>query len=164
MTACSTSRTFKWTNRNIKKAEKLGQDTTQVIILASLVEKETKLKDEKGKIAQVFLNRLDKDIRLQSDPSVMYAVGDTTLKRLLKQHINTDSPYNTYKYNGLPPGPICKPTKETIMAILKCKKHDYLYFCMAPELTGRFNYASTYKDHMENAKLYVEALNKRKIK
>lgn len=160
LTGCATTGTFKWTNGSIKKAGKLGLDTTQVLVLASLVEKETKLKKEKGKISRVFLNRLEQGMFLQSDPTVMYALGDTTLKRLLKQHIDADSPYNTYKYKGLPPGPICKPTKETIKAVLKCKRHDYLYFCLAPDLTGRMNYASTYKEHMENAKLYIDAMKK----
>lgn len=163
MNSCRSSKPFMWTNGNINRAEKLGLDTTQLLILASLVESETKFKDEKGKIARVYLNRLEKDMLLQSDPTVMYAVGDTTLKRLLKQHLDTDSPYNTYKYKGLPPGPICRPTKETIMAVLKCKKHDYLYFCLASDLTGRLSYASTYKDHAENIKLYIDALNKRRI-
>ncbi len=164
ITSCSTSKTFNWTNRNITKSEKLGLDTTQVLILASLVEKETKLKKEKGKIARVYINRLEKDMLLQSDPTVIYALGDSTLKRLLKQHLDIDSPYNTYKYRGLPPGLICKPSKETIMAVLKCKKHDYLYFCLAPDLTGRLNYAATYIEHSKNIKLYIEALNDKTIK
>ncbi|MDT8412641.1 MAG: endolytic transglycosylase MltG [Vicingaceae bacterium] len=164
VTSCSTNKTFKWTNGNIFKAEKLGLDTAQVLILASLVEKETELKNEKGKIARVYLNRIEKDMLLQSDPTVKYAIGDTSLKRLLKQQIETDSPYNTYKYRGLPPGPICKPTKETIIAVLKCKKHEYLYFCLAPDLNGKLNYASTYKEHSKNAKLYIDALNKKAIK
>ena len=164
VTSCSINKTFEWTNGNILKAEKLGLDTAQVLILASLVEKETELKNEKGKIARVYLNRIEKDMLLQSDPTVKYAIGDTSLKKLLKQQIETDSPYNTYKYRGLPPGPICKPTKESIMAVLKCKKHKYLYFCLAPDLDGKLNYSSTYEEHTKNAKLYIDALNKKVIK
>ncbi|GLU43599.1 endolytic transglycosylase MltG [Allomuricauda sp. NBRC 101325] len=163
-TSCSTNKSFKWTNGKIQKAEKLGLDTTQVLILASIVEKETKLKREKAKIARVYINRLEKDMFLESDPTVVYSIGDTTLKRVLRQYLDIDSPFNTYRNKGLPPGPICKPSKETIISVLKCKKHDYLFFCFAPEMNSRLMYSSTLKEHNENAKLYMDALKSGKIK
>lgn len=164
LTHCSTTKNFKWTKDTISKANSLGLTKTEIIILASLVEKETNFLDEKPKIARVYLNRLQKGMLLQSDPTVLYALGDTMIKRLTKKHLEIDSTYNTYKYQGLPPGPISEPSKETILAVLNADTNNYLYFCAKPDFSGHFNYAETYIEHLENTKLYIEALNKMKSK
>ncbi len=158
---CSASRNSSWTEKNQTKAEELGLTQKEVVILASLVEKETDLSDEKPRIARVYLNRLEKGMFLQSDPTVLFALGDTTIKRIQKEHLDTDSPYNTYKYKGLPPGPICEPSRETILAVVNAKDHDFLYFCLKPDFSGHFNYAKTYKDHAENVRQFQEALDQR---
>jgi len=160
-TNCAPSKKFKWTSNEDSKLIEIGLTKKEVIVLASLVEKETDLADEKPKIARVFLNRLQKDMYLQSDATVKYANGDVTLKRISTKHIEIDSPYNTYKNKGLPPNPICEPSKETILAVLNADKNNYLFFCLAPDFSGHFNYAETYKEQIENGKLYLEALNKR---
>lgn len=162
VSSCSSTKNFKWNKEQESKLSALGLSKNEVIILASIVEKETTLIVEKPKIARVYMNRLQKDMYLQSDPTVKFAVGDTTVKRLLREHIEIDSPYNTYKNNGLPPKPICEPSKETILAVLNADKNNYLYFCFSPDLSGRFNYAETFKEQTENGRLYVEALNNSK--
>jgi UPF0755 protein len=128
MTSCSTTRKFKWTRENIQKITELGLNKEEVIILASIIEKETNLNDEKPKIAKVYLNRLKNDMPLQADPTILFAWKDSTIKRIQKKHLEIDSPYNTYKNKGLPPGPICKPSNETILAVLNADNNNYLYF------------------------------------
>ncbi|MCB9252356.1 MAG: endolytic transglycosylase MltG [Flavobacteriales bacterium] len=164
LSSCSINGSFRWNAVRVKKAENLGLNKSGVIILSSIVEKETNLKSEKGKVARVYLNRLEKNMPLQSDQTLRYAIGDTSGKRLLNSNLNIDSPFNTYKFKGLPPSPICKPSRETILLVLNCKKHPYLYFCPSPELDGGFVYATTYKEHTANVKRYSEALNKMNIK
>jgi len=162
--ACSTQKNFKWNKEANQKAKQLGLSKDKVKILASLVEKETKVTEEKPKIARVYLNRLNKDMYLQSDPSVLFAVGDPNLKRILKSHLETDSPYNTYKNKGLPPGPICEPGKESISAVLNAAPGNYLYFCAKPDFSGGFNYAETMREHMENVKLLTKAMGQGKVR
>ena len=123
-TSCSTTKNFKWTKKENLKLIELGLTKSDVIILASIVEKETKLVDEKPKIARVYINRLQKNMYLQSDPTIKFAIGDTTLKRILRKHLEINSPYNTYKNKGLPPSPICKPSKKTILAVLNADKNN----------------------------------------
>lgn len=159
--SCSSNNSFKWDKENNIKAKNIGLTADEIMVLASLVEKETKIKDEKGKIASVFINRLKQDMLLQSDPSVKYAIGDTSLNRVLKQHIEIDSPYNTYKYKGLPPKPICEPSKETIEEVLNSERTDFIYFVYNSNLNGGFVYSTTYEEHIRNAQLYIEALNKK---
>jgi UPF0755 protein len=152
-----------WSKSRLNKAQKIKLTPEQVIILASIVEEETIKDDEKPTVAGVYLNRLHKNIRLQADPTVRFAVGDFEIKRILNKHLKIDSPYNTYKYAGLPPGPICIPTISSIDAVLNYKKHDYLYFCAKDDFSGYHAFAKTLKQHNINATKYRKALNKNRI-
>ncbi len=136
----------------------------QVISLAAIVERETQKNDEKATIAGVYLNRLEKNMKLQADPTVVYAVGDFTLRRVLKKHTQLDHPYNTYKYRGLPPGPICVPSKASIEAVLHAENHNYIYFCAREDMSGYHSFARTYSQHLRNARKFQRELNKRGIK
>lgn len=146
------------------KADKLGLSRNEVYTLASIVEKETLLSSEKRRIAGVYLNRLDKGIRLQADPTVVFAVGDFTIRRVLNKHLAFDSPYNTYIYTGLPPGPICMPEIESIDAVLTAEEHNYLFFCAEPGYTGAHAFAETLTGHMANARKYQSWLSQNRIK
>ncbi|HEY8401030.1 MAG TPA: endolytic transglycosylase MltG [Cytophagaceae bacterium] len=153
-----------WTDERKAKAQAAGLTPVQVSILASIVEAETNKKSEKARIAGLYLNRIRIGMPLQADPTVKFAVGDFTLKRIYKGHIETDSPYNTYKYAGLPPGPINLPSLESIEAVLNHEKHKYIYFCASHELNGYHNFAETYEAHQKNAERYRKALNKLNIR
>jgi UPF0755 protein len=133
-----------------------------VMVLASIVHEETKAEDEMARVAGVYINRLNRPMLLQADPTVKYAVGDPTLKRILNKHLEVDSPYNTYKHLGLPPTPISMPDMAAVEAVLSYEKHDYIYFCARPELDGRHNFARTLSEHNRNAKAYHNAINKLK--
>lgn len=152
-----------WNNNRIAKANKLGLSKAEVGILASIVQQESKIKDEQPVIAAVYYNRLKKRMLLQADPTVIYAIGDFNIRRVLSKHLSFDSPYNTYKYLGLPPGPICIPLGSTIDAVLNQPKHNYLYFCAKEDFSGRHNFASNLIEHQRNANAFRNALNKRKI-
>ena len=157
-----------WNDSRRARARKLGLSPVQVGILASIVQKESNDLDEQGRIARVYLNRLKKDMRLQADPTVVYAyrlvTGDTTvIRRVLKKHLAVDSPYNTYKYKGLPPGPITMPDRATIDAVLNAPQHSYLYFSADPGHPGRHLFARTWAEHLRNAQRYRKHLNKNKI-
>ncbi len=152
-----------WNNKRVRKAEAIGLSKAEVITLASIVNEETRKNDEKKRIAGVYINRLEKGIPLQADPTVIYAVGNFSMQRVLKKHYRIDSPFNTYKYGGLPPGPICFPEISSIDAVLSYEKHKYLYFCAKPDFSGYHNFAKTLKEHNRNAELYRRELNKRKI-
>ncbi len=153
-----------WTEDRVHKAKQLGLSPLEVITLASIVEEETYRANEKSRIAGVYLNRVKKGMRLEADPTVKYAVGDFTLKRILKVHTRVESPYNTYRNKGLPPGPICIPSLETIEAALNAEQHNYLYFCANADFSGNHNFAATYSQHLANARAYRAELNKRKIR
>ena len=133
-----------------------------VMVLASIVYEETKTVDEMARVAGVYINRLNKGMLLQADPTVKYALGDPTIKRILYEHLEVESPYNTYKYKGLPPTPISMPDMSAIEAVLNYEKHDYLYFCAKPELDGRHNFAKTLKEHNRNADAYHKAIKRLK--
>jgi UPF0755 protein len=152
-----------WSNKRVRHAESLGMSKAEIITLASVVNEETRKDDEKKRIAGVYVNRLEKGMRLQADPTVVYAVGNFSIQRVLKKHYRIDSPFNTYKYGGLPPGPICFPEISSIDAVLNYEKHNYLYFCAKPDFSGYHNFAKTLKQHNRNAELYRRELNKRKI-
>ena len=152
-----------WTKSRMSKAEKIGLTQIQVITLASIVEEETLKNDEKPKIAGVYLNRLDIGMRLQADPTVVFAAGDFNIRRVLNKHKKIDSPYNTYKHGGLPPGPICLPDVSSIDAVLNYKKHKYVYFCAKADFSGYHSFAKTLSEHMKNARAYQKELNKRRI-
>ena len=153
-----------WNEERMEKAAKLGLKPDEVFTLASIVEKETLAGEEKPVIASVYLNRLKKDMLLQADPTVVYAVQDFGIKRVLNKHLKIDSPYNTYKHKGLPPGPICMPDIGTIDSVLNAKETDYLFFCAKPNGRGRHAFAKTSRQHINNANRYRRWLNANKIK
>lgn len=152
-----------WNDKRLKTADKLGLSEDEVYILASIVEEETTKNDEKKRLAGVYYNRLKKRMRLQADPTVKYALGDFNIKRVLNKHLSYDSPYNTYKYYGLPPGPICIPSLSSIDAVLNLEKHNYLYFCAKYDFSGYHAFAKTLRQHNVNAEKYRRALNKKRI-
>ena len=157
-----------WNEKRRRQAQRLGLNPVETGILASIVQKETHIPSEKGIVARVYLNRLKKGMKLQADPTVVYAyrltTGDTTtIQRVLKKHLAVDSPYNTYQYEGLPPGPICMPDRSTIDAVLNAPAHDYLYFSADPARPGHHLFAKSLKQHLQNARRYHKHLNKRKI-
>jgi UPF0755 protein len=152
-----------WNMDRLSKAAAWNLSPAQVYVLASIVEKEYKHADERSRIAGVYLNRLRINMILQADPTVKYAIGDLSIKRVLKIHTEYDSPYNTYKYKGLPPGPICMPETSTIDAVLNAEKHDYLYFCARADMSGYHTFSKNYNDHINAAKKYHAALNKLKV-
>ncbi|MCT4638595.1 MAG: endolytic transglycosylase MltG [Bacteroidales bacterium] len=152
-----------WNKKRLKKAKKAGLTPREVSILASIVQEETTYYKEMPKVAGVYINRLKRGIRLQADPTVKYAVGDFTIKRVLNKHLAHDSPYNTYKYKGLPPTVISMPTIQAIEAVLDYEKHKYMYFCAKDDFSGRHAFAKTLKEHNRNAARYRRALNKRRI-
>lgn len=136
------------------------------IIIASIVEEETNYGPEKPQIASVYWNRLDKGMPLQADPTVKYAVGDFTIKRILNKHLSVESPFNTYLHTGLPPAPICLPSKATIDAVINGEdtESNYLYFCASDKMDGTHRFAATLAEHQRNAAAFHSALNKRGIK
>ncbi len=154
-----------WNSNRIQKAEKIGLSQSEVTILASIVQMEQQLRmKEHSKIAGLYINRLKKGMKLQADPTVKFALNQPKLKRVLNRHLKYDSPYNTYLYKGLPPGPICIPEVSVIDAVLNYQKHDYIYMCAEPTYSGKHNFAVTYKGHMKNYQLYKKWLNKEGIK
>jgi UPF0755 protein len=152
-----------WKGLRTQKAESTRLSIPEITILASIVEKETQMNDEKPAIAGVYLNRLMKGWPLQADPTVVYATGDFELKRVLKVHTEIDSPYNTYLHPGLPPGPICIPSIASIDAVLNYQKHDYMFFCARADLSGYHAFSRTLAEHNRYAKAYQKAVNERKI-
>lgn len=153
-----------WTKERRKKAEAIGLTPVEVAILASIVEEETAATEEYPIIAGLYLNRLRAGIPLQADPTVKFAVGDFTLQRILFDHLDIDSPYNTYKYAGLPPGPLRIPTAKGLDAALNPTQHRYLYMCAKEDFSGRHNFAVTLAQHNRNANRYRAELNRRKIR
>lgn len=146
------------------KLEALGMSAYEVMTLASIVHEETNVADEMPRIAGVYINRLKMGMPLQADPTLKYAVGDPTIRRVLDKHKSVESPYNTYKYVGLPPTPIAMPDMAAIEGVLNYEKHDYIYFCARAEMDGRHNFARTLKEHNRNAAEYHRALDRLKIR
>lgn len=153
-----------WNEERKTKAKNISLSQIEVGILASIVEAETQKNDEKPKIAGVYINRLNKDMLLQADPSVVFANGDFSIKRILNKHLQTNSEYNTYLYKGLPPGPINIPSISSINAVLDYEKHNYLYFCAKDDFSGYHTFAITNAQHSINAKKYHKALTNNKIR
>ena len=146
------------------KLKVLGMSAYEVMTLASIVHEETNVKEEMPRIAGVYINRLRMGMPLQADPTLKYAVGDPTIRRVLDKHKSVESPYNTYKYIGLPPTPIAMPDMAAIEGVLNYEEHDYIYFCARAEMDGRHNFARTLKEHNKNAQEYHRALDKLKIR
>lgn len=153
-----------WTDERVAKAENLGLTPVEVATIASIIESETNKAFEYPTIASIYLNRLQKGIPLQACPTVIYAVGDFSMRRVLKRHLNIDSPYNTYKYAGLPPGPIRLARASVMDAVLNAPKTDYLYMCANPDFSGTHVFSSSYRHHAATARKYQQQLNNRKIK
>jgi UPF0755 protein len=143
-----------WTPQRVKLADAHNLNPLQAYTLASIVEEETNKAEDKGKIASVYLNRLETGMKLGADPTVKFALRDFGLKRILNKHLTVESPYNTYLNMGLPPGPICTPSPQTIDAVLNAPHTSYLYFVAQPNLTGYSNFATTYDEHLQYARQY----------
>jgi UPF0755 protein len=152
-----------WTNERLAKAKAVKLTPVEVGILASIIDDEVAKPDEKPRIAGVYLNRLRRGIPLQACPTIKYALNDWTITRVLKAYLKVDSPYNTYKHYGFPPGPIGCPTIEGIDAVLNAEKHDYLFFAAKADFSGYHNFSRTLTEHNRYAALYQKELNKRKI-
>ena len=153
-----------WTSERKAKAERLGLTPDEVATVASIVEEETSKADERGKVARLYLNRYQQGMRLQADPTVKFALGDFSIKRITVPMTQINSPYNTYRVNGLPPGPIRLPEKSTIDAVLDAPQHDYLYMCARADFSGYHDFTRDYAAHLDNAHRYQAALNSRGIK
>lgn len=152
-----------WNDERIDKANAIKLTEIEVAILASIIDDEVAKPDEKPRIAGVYLNRLRRGIQLQACPTIKFALNDFTITRVLKKHLTIDSPYNTYKHYGFPPGPIGCPTIEGIDAVLNAEKHDYLYFAAKADFSGYHNFSRTLAEHNRYAALYQKELNKRRI-
>ena len=148
-----------WNTERLAKAKDMNLTPEQVYSMASIVEEETNKEEDKGLIASVYMNRMNTGMRLQADPTVKFAMKDFGLKRILLKHLTYDSPFNTYQNAGLPPGPICTPSVNTIDAVLNAPKTTYIYFVAKPDFNGYSNFASTYAEHMVFAKAYQQALD-----
>lgn len=153
-----------WTAERVNEAEKLHLHPREIVIIASIVDEETNQSSEKGMIGRLYINRLQKGMRLQADPTVKYALGDFSIRRITGSMLDNPSPYNTYRYDGLPPGPIRITSRSTIDAILTSRPHCYLYMCASEDFSGRHNFALDYDTHLRNARLYQQALDQRGIK
>jgi len=153
-----------WTDERKAKAAAIPLSEAEVATLASIVEEETVLVSDYPVIAGLYINRLRKGMLLQACPTVKFALGDFSLRRVLYSHLAIDSPYNTYKYKGLPPGPIRIPSVTTLDAVLNYTRHNYLYMTAKEDFSGATNFAATLAEHGRNAKKYQDALNRRGIK
>tara|TARA_B110000285_G_C15132091_1_gene624332 strand:+ start:2694 stop:3737 length:1044 start_codon:yes stop_codon:yes gene_type:complete len=153
-----------WNTERMDKANKLGYSQSKITILASIVQMEQQIKfDEHSKIAGLYINRLKKNMKLQADPTVKFALKMPNLRRLYYKHLVVDSPYNTYKYKGLPPGPICIVDPRVIDAVLNYSKHDYIFMCAKPSYSGYHNFSSTNYQHEKFKKIYTTWLSLEKI-
>lgn len=152
-----------WTSERLAQAKKTGLSPMDIIIVASIVEEETNKAEEYPVIAGVYINRLNKGWKLEACPTLKFALGDFSLKRILDKHIEVESPYNTYKNLGLPPGPVRMPSIQVIDAVLKYQHHDYMFFCAKSDFSGSHYFSRTLKEHNRHAAEYHQALNKMKI-
>ena len=153
-----------WNEERKQQAQSKGLTPIQVSTLASIVNKETNMSDEMPRVAGVYINRLKNNWLLQADPTLIFAWDDYSIKRVLDRHKEIESPYNTYKYLGLPPGPICIPSLSAVKAVLNAENHHYFYFCAKEDFSGYHNFAKTLTEHNRNAAKYQQALNQRGIK
>ena len=153
-----------WNKARREKAHSLKLDPVEVSVLASIVEEETANNAEKPRVAGLYLNRLKRGIPLQADPTIKFSLQDFGLRRILFKHLEVESPYNTYKHVGLPPGPIRIPSIVGLNSVLNREEHNYIYMCAKEDFSGTHNFARTLSQHNANARRYQQALNKRKIK
>ena len=153
-----------WEGERQQKAAERQLTPVEVCTLASIVDEETANNAEKPMIAGMYLNRLEQHMPLQADPTIKFALKQFELKRIWQKLLQTESPYNTYKYEGLPPGPIKIASIKGIDAVLNAAEHDYLYMCAKEDFSGTHNFAATYKEHLQNAAKYTKALNEKGIK
>ena len=149
-----------WDSTRREKARRLGLSIPEVVTLASIIEQETNKNDEKSRMAGVYINRLKLGWPLQADPTLKFALGDWSIKRVMAAHKEIDSPYNTYKYKGLPPGPICIPSIASIDAVLNAEKNNYLFFCAREDMSGYHYFTASHEEHQKNAQKYRQALNR----
>ena len=147
-----------WNAERLAKAEKIGLTPIEVSILASIVQAESAKGEEAPIIAGLYLNRLKRGIPLQADPTLIFALGDFTIKRVLNTHKEIDSPYNTYKYAGLPPGPVNMPYINTLEAVINAQDHKFIYMCAKEDFSGYHRFAETLSEHQVNARKYQKAL------
>ena len=152
-----------WARGRTAKADQIGLSLLNISTLASIVDQESLHDDENAIIAGVFINRLNTGIPLQSDPTIIFALQDFNIRRVLKKHKNINSPYNTYKHKGIPPGPISIPSIKAIDAVLNYEKNNYLYFCAKDDFSGYHNFARNLAQHNHNARLYQKALDRQRI-
>lgn len=152
-----------WNKDRIAKAERLNLTPVQVSTLASIIDEESSYTPEYKRIAGVYLNRLKKDMKLEADPTLKFANGDFTTRRVLDKDKLIDSPYNTYMYAGLPPGPIRVPSTQAIDAVLNAENHNFMFFCANSDFSGTHVFAKTLREHNNNANKYRKALQQRKI-
>ena len=153
-----------WNEKRLKQAEAIGLTPIEVATLASIVEEETANQAEKPMVAGLYINRLKKGMLLQADPTIKFSLQEFGLKRILFKHLEVDSPYNTYKYAGLPPGPIRVPSYQGLESVLNYTKHNYIYMCAKEDFSGTHNFAVTSAQHAANARKYQQALNRRGIR
>jgi len=153
-----------WNNERLAKAGQCGLSPIEVATLASIVCKETNKTDEMPMVAGMYLNRLKIGMPLQADPTIKFALSEPGLKRILNIHLNVVSLYNTYSNKGLPPGPICVPSKQATEAVLNYAQHNYIFMCAKEDFSGYHNFAATYAAHLKNAHLYQKALDQNGIK
>jgi UPF0755 protein len=153
-----------WTEERRNQAQKARLTPLDVSILASIIEEESAMTDEYPTIAGLYINRLHRGIPLQADPTVKYALGDFAIQRILYEHLQIDSPYNTYLYTGLPPAPLRIPSLKGLESVLNYLKHNYLYMCAKEDFSGRHNFAVTLSEHNRNADRYRAELNRRGIR
>lgn len=152
-----------WNDARLRQAADAGLTRDEVTTLASIVNEETNKIDEMPRVAGVYINRLRRRMPLQADPTLKYACRDFAIKRVLDRHKAIESPYNTYKYAGLPPGPICIPSIAAIDAVLRYEHHNYLYFCARDDFSGYHLFAATLAQHNQNAEQYRRALNRERV-
>ena len=152
-----------WNNDRLKKLKKINLNQKEAIVLASIVASESRMLDEADRIAGLYINRLNRNMRLQADPTLVFAANDFTIRRVLNKHKKIKSPYNTYIHRGLPPGPIRIASKKYIDAVLNFEKHNYIYMCAKEDFSGYHAFATNLSDHNRNARKFQIALNMRKI-
>lgn len=152
-----------WDGERDRKAERMEMSRAEVVTLASIVDEETLYNDENKRVAGLYVNRLEQGIPLQADPTLKFAMGDFTVNRILNKDKKIDSPYNTYKFKGLPPGPISIPSVSAIDGVLNYETHNYVFMCANADFSGNHAFASTISEHNRNARAYHKELNKRRI-